>query len=201
MSDEPIDAPELAGAKRALRAEIRQRRRAAGELHAAAAGDGILEQGRGLIARTGARSLACYLSSEFEPNTRPLLNWAVAEGLRVLLPVTREDGLLDWTVADGRSERRHELGFPEAVGEALGPIAVGDVDLILVPAAAVDRAGMRLGWGRGYYDRTLGSMERRPPVYAVVHDAELLDEVPAERHDQPVDGAVTPSRVVELPLA
>lgn len=189
----------LADEKRALRAEIRQRRRSRGELAHAEDAERIADRLRELLDRTGARSLACYLSNDTEPGTRPFLNWAHEQGIRVLLPITREDGLLDWTVSDGVSERRHELGFPEAVGEVLGPIAVGEVDLILVPAAGVDRRGVRLGWGRGYYDKTLGSMERRPPVYAVVADADVFDELPAERHDAPVDGAVTPSAILDFP--
>jgi 5-formyltetrahydrofolate cyclo-ligase len=80
----------------------------------------------------------------------------------------------------------------------LSPLAVNDVDLLVIPAAAVDRSGMRLGWGRGYFDKTIGSMERCPPVYAVIFDSELLDEVPSEVHDQPVDGVVTPTRTVTL---
>ena len=58
-------------------------------------------------------------------------------------------------------------GMPEPVGDLLGPIAINDVDLIVIPAAAVDATGMRMGWGRGYFDKTLGSMEKCPPVYAV----------------------------------
>ncbi len=116
----------------------------------------------------------------------------------MLLPVSREDGLLDWTTGDGETETEGLFGMPEAVGELLGPIAINDVDLILVPAAAVDATGMRMGWGRGYFDKTLGSMEKCPPVYAVVFDGELVSEVPRERHDQPVDGAVTPTRIVQF---
>ena len=67
-----------------------------------------------------------------------------------------------------------------------------------MPAAAVDETGMRLGWGRGYYDKTLGSMERCPPVYGVVFDSELVESVPRERHDQALDGVVTPTRTVEF---
>jgi 5-formyltetrahydrofolate cyclo-ligase len=84
------------------------------------------------------------------------------------------------------------------VGELLGPIAVNDVDLMIIPAAAVDRRGMRLGWGRGYFDKTIGSMEKCPPVYAVVFDDELIDDVPRDKHDQPVSGVVTPTRTVDL---
>lgn len=145
-----------------------------------------------------AQSIAAYLSTSIEPDTRPFLNWAHRQGLRVLLPITREDGLLDWTTGDGESETEGLYGMPEAVGELLGPIAINDVDLIVIPAAAVDATGMRMGWGRGYFDKTLGSMEKCPPVYAVVFDTELVDEVPREKHDQPVDGAVTPTRIVQF---
>ena len=119
--------------------------------------------------------------------------------MRVLLPITRADGLLDWTVAerDG-SEVEGLFGMPEPTGELLGPIAVNDVDLMVIPAAAVDTTGMRLGWGRGYFDKTIGSMERCPPVYAVVFDDELVAEVPRDVHDQPVTGVVTPTRIVDL---
>ena len=57
---------------------------------------------------------------------------------------------------------------------------------------------MRMGWGRGYFDKTLGSMETKPPVYAVIFDNEFVDEVPTEIHDQPVDGIVTPSGIVTI---
>jgi 5-formyltetrahydrofolate cyclo-ligase len=142
--------------------------------------------------------VACYLSTQTEPDTRPFVNWAYEQGLRVLLPISREDGLLDWTTGDGETETEGLFGMPEAVGELLGPIAINDVDLIVIPAAAVDRTGLRMGWGRGYFDKTLGSMEKCPPVYAVLYDTELVDEVPRERHDQPVDGAVTPTRIVQF---
>jgi 5-formyltetrahydrofolate cyclo-ligase len=124
---------------------------------------------------------------------------AVRRGIRVLLPITRNDGLLDWAVATPDGEiTEGNFGLPEPVGELLGPIAVNDVDLLVIPAAAVDRSGMRLGWGRGFFDKTLGSMERCPPVYAVVYDSEILDEVPRDVHDQPVTGIVTPTQTLDL---
>ena len=165
----------------------------------AAATAGLTEQLTALVQRLGARTVSCYLSTMDEPDTRPFLNRARDAGLRVLFPISRADGLLDWTTATDEEEETIGLfGMPEPVGELLGPIAINDADLIIVPAAAIDARGMRLGWGRGYYDKTLGSMERCPPVYAVLFDSELLDAVPAERHDQCVDGAVTPVRTVEF---
>jgi 5-formyltetrahydrofolate cyclo-ligase len=187
-------APDLA--KRALRAELREQRRIATATEREQRSHGLTEQLIALAQATGARSIAAYLSTADEPSTRGLLAWAHAAGIRVLLPVSRADGLLDWAPFDGADEDVDLLGMPTPTSELLGPIAVGDVDLILVPAAAVDPQGMRMGWGRGYFDRTIGSMERRPPVYAVIFDHELLDSVPRERHDEPVDGVVTPTRTI-----
>jgi 5-formyltetrahydrofolate cyclo-ligase len=152
-----------------------------------------------LAQKTRAKSVSCYLSATDEPDTRPFLRWADEQGVRVLLPISRTDGLLDWAAATGEHDEETGLfGMPEPVAELLAPTAINDVDLIIVPAACVDVSGVRLGWGRGYFDKTLGSMENCPPVYAVVFDTEVLDDVPRERHDQPVDGAVTPTRTLEF---
>lgn len=193
-----MDSDTAAHRKRALRAELRERRQNLTTTERQIATAGLTRNLVDLATDLSARSVAAYLSTPVEPDTRPFLNWAHTQGLRVLLPISREDGLLDWTTGDGETETEGLYGLPEAVGELLGPIAINDVDLILVPAAAVDATGMRMGWGRGYFDKTLGSMEKCPPVYAVLFDGELVDEVPRERHDQPVDGAVTPTRIVQF---
>lgn len=193
-----MDSDTAAHRKRALRAELRERRQNLTTTERSTATAGLTRNLVDLTTDLHARSVACFLSTTIEPDTRPFLNWAHAQGLRVLLPISREDGLLDWTTGDGETETEGLFGMPEAVGELLGPIAINDVDLIIVPAAAVDASGMRMGWGRGYFDKTLGSMEKCPPVYAVLFDGELVDEVPRERHDQAVDGVVTPTRIVQF---
>ncbi len=189
----------IADAKRALRAELRERRQCLSESARDAAARGVTEQLDALVARVGARSLSCFLSTTTEPGTREFVDRAVGRGIRVLLPVTRADGLLDWSVATPDIDIAEGMyGLPEPVGELLGPIAVNSVDLLVIPAAAVDRSGMRLGWGRGFFDKTIGSMERCPPVYAVVYDTEILDEVPRDLHDQRVTGVVTPTQTLTL---
>ncbi|WZH35732.1 MAG: 5-formyltetrahydrofolate cyclo-ligase [Microbacterium enclense] len=187
-------------AKRALRADLRERRQILSAHAREVAADGIKAQLDSLVERLGARSISCFLSTTTEPGTRAFVTDAVARGIRVLLPITREDGLLDWAVATPDADISEGLfGLPEPVGDVLGPIAVNDVDLLIIPAAAVDRSGMRLGWGRGYFDKTLGSMEKCPPVYAVIFDSEFVDDVPRDVHDQPVSGVVTPTRTVRIP--
>jgi 5-formyltetrahydrofolate cyclo-ligase len=185
--------------KRALRAELRERRQLLSDAQREAAASGITTQLDALVEAHGARSISCFLSTRTEPETRGFVRSAVARGIRVLLPITRADGLLDWAVADDTEEISEGLyGLPEPTGEVLGPIAVNDVDLMIIPAAAIDRTGTRLGWGRGYFDKTIGSMEKCPPVYAVIYDSEVLDSLPREVHDQPVDGIVTPTQTIAL---
>jgi 5-formyltetrahydrofolate cyclo-ligase len=184
--------------KRALRAELRERRRIMSSQERESTTERVTANLIELVTNAKAGYIAAYLPAQEEPNIRPFLNWAEAHGIRLLFPISRDDGLLDWTVGDGETEIEGLFGMPEPVGELLGPIAINDVDLIIVPAASVDRTGMRMGWGRGYFDRTLGSMERCPPVYAVIFDTELVDSVPSEVHDRRVNGVVTPSAIVNF---
>lgn len=187
----------IAQAKRALRADLRERRQTLSSTALERAAEGVREQLDALVDALGARSISCFLSAPTEPGTHGFVEGAVERGVRVLLPISRADGLLDWSAAvPGGDIAEGLFGLPEPVGEVLGPIAVNDVDLLVIPAAAVDRTGMRLGWGRGYFDKTIGSMQHCPPVYAVVFDSEFVDEVPRDVHDQPVSGIVTPTQTI-----
>lgn len=136
----------------------------------------------------GAAVLALHVPVGSEPGaapdgTPPLLDAAVALGHRVLLPVTVGDAPLDWAVHRGPDDLVPGAhGLREPVGPRLGPDAVADAALVLVPALAVDRRGVRLGRGGGHYDRTLP----RVPVgrrVALVHDDELVDALPRDPHD------------------
>ncbi|THG29946.1 5-formyltetrahydrofolate cyclo-ligase [Naasia lichenicola] len=188
-----MNPEDTATAKRALRGEIRRRRASLTDAQRSAATDGLT---RTLIVATPeARPLtvACYLSTADEPNTRPYIAWAIEHDVRVLLPISREDGRLDWVDGRGEGEIPGLFGIAERSGDILGPEALAEIDLFVIPAAAVDRAGMRMGWGRGYFDRTLGALTGQPRVIAVVFDEDLYDAVPREPHDLPVDAAATPS--------
>lgn len=82
-------------------------------------------------------------------------------------------------------------------GRRLGPEAVAAVDVVLVPALAVDRRGVRLGRGGGSYDRALG--RARGLVVAVLHDGELQDvDLPEEPHDVRVHAVLLPTGLVML---
>ena len=84
-------------------------------------------------------------------------------------------------------------GIPEPLPERCPLVDPAQIDLVLVPGVAFDRWGNRLGYGAGFYDRLF---QRLPPSalrVACVHDALLVDRVPAEPHDVPVDLLLTES--------
>jgi 5-formyltetrahydrofolate cyclo-ligase len=148
--------------------------------------------------RRSVRIVAAYAGVGTEPPTRVLVNAIVSTGRRVLLPVARADGVLDWAAYDGWDGLvPGPMGLLEPAGPCLGPGAIGSAELVLAPALAVDRTGNRLGRGAGYYDRALAEVDRGR-VYAVVFDDEVVDTLPSDAHDRPVGAALTPSGVVPL---
>lgn len=181
--------------KRAIRQQVRANRSQITEEQSAAEAHSLAEQLQTLVTARGARSVSCYFPVVGEPNTLVFLEWARANDVAVMLPISREDGLLDWVTYTGPDAEPGLFGIPEPKGDPLSPIAVNDVDLMLIPACAVDTSGNRLGWGRGYFDKSLGSMDQRPPVFAIVRESEVFDEVPTDVHDVPITGAVTPAQI------
>lgn len=144
-----------------------------------------------------AQTVHCYwpLVERGEIDTRPLIRTLHERGVCVVLPVV--DG-----VADGAPRLQHRrYEGPEALctnrwnlHEPVGTEAVvpETLDLVIVPALGVGRNGHRIGHGYGYYDAFLASLD--VPTVALVYDACLVDDVPAEAHDVPVSVIVTERR-------
>jgi 5-formyltetrahydrofolate cyclo-ligase len=139
------------------------------------------------------RTLAAFVPDETEPGVGRLPAAYTQLGARVLLPIVPPEGReLTWAVDTGRLAPGR-YGLREPVGPRLGVTAIGTAEVVVVPALAVDRTGVRLGRGGGFYDRALVHARRDAVLVAVVFDDELVDELPAEPHDRRVDAVVTPS--------
>ncbi|WP_448625477.1 5-formyltetrahydrofolate cyclo-ligase [Geodermatophilus sp. URMC 64] len=182
---------EPVGAKAALRERFLSRRRARTSAERAAAAAAVSAALlRGLA---GTRTMAAFAPDEIEPGFGRLPAAYTQLGARVLLPITPNDGdELSWAVDTGRLAPGR-YGLLEPVGPRLGPTAIGTAEVVVVPALAVDRGGVRLGRGGGYYDRALVHARADAVLVAVVFDDELVDELPAETHDRRVTAVVTPS--------
>ena len=191
-----------AGEKAALRSRLLAARARLTPEQRAAAGralrDAILELPQVQMAGT----IAAYYSIASEPDTHGLVYALWKRGGYVLLPLLRPDADLDWASYEGPdSLRPGPRGLAEPGEPPRGLDAVARADLVLVPALAVDRGGVRLGRGAGCYDRALARVGPLVPTIALVYDGELLDEIPADSHDQRVRMVARPSAgVSRLPL-
>lgn len=148
-------------------------------------------------------TVCCYVPFGTEPGSIAWLDVVRGRGVRVLLPVILDaPGALDWaeyTGPDALSPGRLR-GILEPRGPRLGPTAIAKAGLMLVPALAVDRTGVRLGRGAGHYDRSLVHLAPGTDLVAVVRDDELVDRLPAEPHDVLMTAALTPGGgLIRLP--
>ncbi|MEU0592568.1 5-formyltetrahydrofolate cyclo-ligase [Streptomyces ardesiacus] len=195
----PADEPD----KRTLRRDFLAARNRLTPDDLREAADALARRALGLPEVAGAHAVAAYVSVGAEPGTLALLDALRARGVHVLLPALLPDNDLDWgeyTGRDSLARVRHggRMELSEPAGERLGPDAVTRADVVLLPGVAVDGRGLRLGRGGGSYDRVLARLEAagaRPALLVLLYDREVVERVPAEPHDRPVDAVVTPSGV------
>ncbi|WP_157561313.1 5-formyltetrahydrofolate cyclo-ligase [Mycobacterium sp. E802] len=147
---------------------------------------------------TAGQTVCAYVPVGSEPGSAALLDTLAELGVRVLLPVARNDD-------DGRARPMQwgpyqpgvlvaaEFGLREPPPPWLPASRIADAATILVPALAVDRHGTRLGRGAGFYDRSLTYAAPQARLVAVVRDDELVDQLPAEPHDVRMTHALTPA--------
>lgn len=185
---------ELEDAKQLLRDEVRAHRQSRSLRERTDAGAAIATHGSEIISDAGCAAL--YAARPSEPSTQQLMEHLHASGVRVLLPMLGPGLSRDWAwhgpgdVLEVRAPGRP----PDPAGPGLGVTALQRADVVFVPALAVDRSGVRLGQGGGWYDRVLEHRRPDAPVVAIVFEDEVSDTpLPRAPHDLAVDGVLTPS--------
>ncbi|WP_165222884.1 5-formyltetrahydrofolate cyclo-ligase [Aquisphaera insulae] len=131
-----------------------------------------------------------------EIDTGPLLESAIAAGKRLACPrVDRDQGRLRLFVVRSLIDdlAPGTLNIPEPAGhcEELGPT---DVDWVLVPGVGFDPSCYRVGRGAGHYDRLLPKLRVDAPRHALGYECQVVERLPIEAHDVPIDGVHTPTR-------
>jgi 5-formyltetrahydrofolate cyclo-ligase len=138
-----------------------------------------------------ARTVAGYVAMRKELDVAATLASATQAGKRAVLPRMREEGLTFHVYLPGETLEENDWGVLEPAAAA-EQVALADIDLLLVPALALDLRGMRIGYGKSFYDRLLAGA--RGVSVGVVYDFQLLAEVPNEAHDVPVQRIVSDAR-------
>ncbi len=179
--------------KKTLRTTAKTARAAAFAEHGQAASVRLAQQGVALLAGMAGATIAGFSAINDEIDPKPLMVLLAGLGHRLALPAMQGKGkplvFREWTPGDEMAPAVWGIAEPLASRAAVAP------DVLLVPLLAFDPHGFRLGYGGGFYDRSLAELRAQKPVTAVgvAYDEQRLDAVPHLDYDQPLDWVLTPS--------
>lgn len=182
------------------KAELRARTRAVRDALAPIARDA----GANLVARAlgelpelaSARVVLAYSALKSELDLGPAVAALQERGAAIAYTRIEGDGALGIHLVEDEAELvPGPFGLLEPPPDA-PRLQPREIDAAIVPAVAYDARGYRLGYGGGYYDRLLPQLRLGCVRIGAIFDEQLLAEIPAEPHDEPVDIVVTPTRVL-----
>ncbi len=180
-------------AKKELRRAAKAARQQAYARHGGVAAAAIARQGIAFAGKPAPAVVSGFLTIGEEIDPAPLMARLLAEGYRLCLPVMEGKGnplvFRAWAPGDALAETTWGIREPLAEAEALDP------DVVLGPLLAFDREGYRLGYGGGFYDRTLARLRAMKPIVAIgiAFDEQSVDAVPHEDYDERLDWILTPT--------
>lgn len=141
------------------------------------------------------RTVSGYWPFKGEPDLRPWLTSLTMRRARGALPVIAEKNkalcFRLWRAGDALEKGIWNIPHPMSGAEV-------DPDIVIAPLVGFDRAGYRLGYGGGYFDRTLAAAPRRPRIIGVGYGQSSLETIHPQPHDIPMDVIVTESEVLEF---
>lgn len=149
---------------------------------------------------TEAGTVMLFASFRTEVNTFPIIKRALQEGKKVALPrVNRSQKVLDLYYIESLEQlERGCMGIQEPVVAPERIAMAEDMEVIVLPGVAFDEHGGRIGYGGGYYDRLLDSLQNVPLLVAIAYEEQIVDEIPLEPHDKRVQVIITDNRVIEV---
>ncbi|MFQ5998946.1 MAG: 5-formyltetrahydrofolate cyclo-ligase [Candidatus Bathyarchaeia archaeon] len=145
-----------------------------------------------------AQTLATYVSKGSEVETRGIISKALADGKRVLIPLTlMAQGALVFSVLHHLEDLAPgPFGILEPKPDFVQLVNLEEAQLVLVPGLAWDIRGYRLGYGGGYFDKALAGLSGNITLVGLSFELQLISKIPSETHDKPVHILVTEERVI-----
>ncbi|HJR18599.1 MAG TPA: 5-formyltetrahydrofolate cyclo-ligase [Actinomycetota bacterium] len=141
-----------------------------------------------------AKNVLGFASFGTELPTDAVMAAILTAGKRLLLPYVDGEHLRAAEVRSVEDLAPGYRGIREPVARV--PVDLAEAGVVLVPGVAFDERGNRLGYGGGFYDGLLSEITTRIPRIGVCFDLQVVDDVPAADHDQPVDLVVTERRLI-----
>ena len=155
------------------------------------AGEIIAERLLSHPAVQAARTIMCYRSCRSEIPTAKLIHALEKQGGTLCFPVCEQGGVMQaYQPLDESAWKKGQMGIMEPDRERSRLISPEDIDLVICPMVAFDKARRRMGYGGGYYDRYLPQCKRAIYV-GLAFEAQRMERIPAYEHDLPMHLIVT----------
>ena len=174
--------------KKALRAEIRAKKRALTQAQIVRYSEALAEALYAHPLYQAAKSLYGYMSYNQEVRTLPILRQAQADGKRVAVPKVYGEEMKFLWLDDLDAVAPGAYNIPEPIAD--GPEADDETALVLMPGLAFDPEGHRCGYGGGFYDKFLAAHPNHPTI-ALCYGFQMLDHLDVDAHDIPVDAVLS----------
>lgn len=150
-----------------------------------------------LLIYRNSKTIGLYANFNNEVSTSLLFDGSMKEGKKVLFPyIMEEKKELIFTPVQGLDELMQGPFGIMAPCNKDGKNHIGEAELLFIPGVAYDLKGGRIGYGGGFYDRSLGKLVKRPFIAALAYELQIVDEVPVRPHDIRVDVIITEQRVI-----
>ena len=185
--------------KKELRKTALIKRRAMRPEKRVAESHGIFRQLRNFELYKQAACVFCYVSVEDEVQTREILNQVLADRKKLCIPYIAEPKTRIMTAARLNSLDELKPGYwdiPSVGVDNYHEVNPVEIDFVVVPGAAFDKEGHRLGLGGGFYDIFLKKV-RNAALVAVAYECQLMDEIKVMDHDIPVDYLLTHNGIIK----
>lgn len=146
-----------------------------------------------------AKTIFFYTSFRSEVDTMDMIKVSLNTGKLIVLPkVDKENNRLKlYEIKNMNELARGYMWILEPFVSEDRLRDLDDIDLIIIPGAAFDIYGNRLGYGAGFYDMLLSKMEKKIPIVAPAYEEQIVEKIPAEPHDIKVDKIVTDKKVID----
>ncbi len=180
--------------KAALRADVRKRNRELNLDEVKRSNEDIFVQLTTMPEFEQAGTIFCFVGTSAEIDTKPILLNALKSGKKVAVPLCIAPGIMEARQITAMSDltQTGSFGILEPSGDC--PVVMPEeIDLAVVPCISCDRECMRLGQGGGFYDRFMQNASFS--MIALCREKLILEKVPAEPWDLPVDCVVTESNI------
>lgn len=190
--------------KQKLKDEIFRKRKSLSRMEVDGKSTAIMEKLFSLNEFKDAKNIMVYVSFNNEADTietiKELLKGKEENKKSIIVPyVEKNNPILQLSeLNDFNDLETRNFGILEPKEDKIKKFDANKLDLVIIPGIAFDKNGHRIGYGYGYYDRFLEKLNKNTTKIGLCYDFQLIEKIPEEKHDVPMDIVVTEKRVMKV---